>query len=78
MTTANSGLLWFDDNPYRGITEKVQRAVARYQQKYGRRPTLCFVHPTLLGGNGRARPIQVGEVEVQPSRAVLPDHIWVQ
>ncbi len=77
MNATNSGLLWFDDNPYRGIGEKIQRAVARYQQKYGQRPRVCFVHPTLLGGNGRARPMQVGEVEVRPSRAVLPDHIWL-
>lgn len=78
MNPTNAGLLWFDDNPYRGLTEKVQRAVARYQQKYGQRPTVCFVHPSLLGPKGYARPMRVGEVEVQPSRAVLPGYIWVK
>ncbi len=73
----NAGLLWFDDNPYRGIREKVQRAVARYQQKYGQKPRICFVHPSLLGGNSRTHPMWVSEVEVRPSRAVLPDHIWL-
>lgn len=78
MHRMNSGLLWFDDNPYRGIGEKVRRATARYQQKYGQKPSICFVHPSLLSENGRARPIWVGEVEVRPSRAVPPDHIWVE
>ncbi len=76
----NTGLLWFDDNPYRGLGEKVQRAVARYQQKYGQRPTVCFVHPSLLGAQADSLhpTMRVGEVEVRPSRAILPDHIWVQ
>lgn len=77
MNPTNSGLLWFDDNPYRGISEKVRRAVARYQQKYGHSPRVCFVHPSLLGPNGRARPMRVGEVEVQPSHEMLPDHFWL-
>lgn len=66
------GLLWFDDNPMRKIEEKVRRAAARYQQKFGSRPNVCYVHPSLLGGNGRS--LRVGEVEVRPSRTVLPYH----
>ncbi len=69
------GLLWFDDNPMRKVEEKVQRAAARYQQKFGSRPNVCYVHPSLLDGNRRT--LRVGEVEVRPSRTVLPYHFLV-
>jgi hypothetical protein len=35
------GLLWFDDDPQRSLTER-SRAAAHYQQRFGRRPTLCY------------------------------------
>lgn len=75
------GLLWFDNDPGRGIEEKVRRAAAHYQRKYGRMPDLCLVHPRMLGGNGdRASPaplLRVGGVEIRPGRAILPDHFWL-
>ncbi|MGD1995325.1 MAG: hypothetical protein PVH62_00980 [Anaerolineae bacterium] len=71
------GLLWFDNDSRRGIKEKVQRAAACYQRKYGHQPNICFVHPSMLEGNGKARELQAGAVEVRPGRAILPDHFWV-
>lgn len=38
------GLLWFDDNPTRSVGDKIERAVQRYQQKYGHDPDVCYVH----------------------------------
>jgi hypothetical protein len=71
------GLLWFDDNPGRDLAEKVARAARRYQQKYGASPNVCYVHPSMLGGNGIGDEQQVGEVCVAPSPAVLRHHFWV-
>jgi hypothetical protein len=73
----DTGLLWFDDNSQRGIEEKVLRAAAHYQRKYGQMPNLCFVHPGMLKGNGKRKTLQAGEVEVRPGRAILPDHFWL-
>ncbi|HLF27197.1 MAG TPA: hypothetical protein VJG32_12750 [Anaerolineae bacterium] len=39
------GLLWFDDDPRRRIDEKVQQAAARYRQKFGVTPDVCYVNP---------------------------------
>jgi hypothetical protein len=71
------GLLWFDNDPRRGIEEKVLRAAAHYLQKYGHQPNICFVHPGMLAGNGRPPVLRAGEVEVRPGRAILPDHFWL-
>lgn len=68
------GMLWLDDDRRTAIDERVDRAVAYYRGKYGRRPNLCIVHPSTLGEEvyrGSA------EVELQTSNAVLPDHLWL-
>jgi len=70
-----TGLLWFDDAPSRTLEDKVLRAAARYEQKYGRLPNLCFVHPKAFDGNGKVK--KVGEVEIRAGRSVLPDHFWI-
>jgi hypothetical protein len=72
-----TGLLWFDDDPRRQLEEKVQRAAMHYERKYGLSPTLCFVHPSTLNGNGGGAVKKAGEVEIRPGRSVLPDHFWL-
>lgn len=71
------GLLWFDNDSGRGIEEKVQRAAAHYAAKYGHRPNLCFVHPTMLQGNGNGGVLRTDGIEVRAGRAILPDHFWI-
>jgi hypothetical protein len=44
----NIGMLWFDNDPKLNLDTKVERAVAYYRDKYGKTPTLCFVHPSML------------------------------
>jgi hypothetical protein len=68
------GMLWLDDDHRMAIDERVDRAVAYYRGKYGRRPNLCIVHPSTLGEEvyrGSA------DVELQTSNSVLPDHLWL-
>ena len=75
-----TGLLWFDDDPRKELTEKVLRAAAHYERKYGQAPDLCFVHPSALkngNGNGKRGAKKAGEVEIRPGRTVLPHHFWL-
>jgi len=71
------GMLWLDNDPRRDLKEKVRRAVAHYEHKYGRRPNVCFVHPSMLEGNGGGATLKTDGVEVRPGRAILPDHFWL-
>ncbi len=64
-------LLWFDDNPIRSISDKIERAAQRYQQKYGHTPDVCYIHP----GEGEADP--AGSIKVLPAKSVLPHHFWL-
>ena len=76
-----TGLLWFDDDPRKKLEEKVRRAAAYYERKYGQSPTLCFVHPSIFNGNGKgngkSRVKKAGGVEVRAGRSILPDHFWL-
>ncbi|MBN1954615.1 MAG: hypothetical protein JW900_06140 [Anaerolineae bacterium] len=72
----NFGLLWFDNDSRRGLKEKVLRAADHYQQKYGQRPNLCFVHPSMLKENGDDE-FRADGVQVRSGRAVLPHHFWI-
>jgi len=73
------GLLWFDDNPNRAVTEKIERAVQRYQQKYDHQPDVCYVHPAHLkeGEVSAADALGTTGLKVLPAKSVLPHHFWL-
>ncbi len=70
-----TGLLWFDDDPRKQLEEKVQRAAAHYEHKYGHTPDLCYVHAGIFGDNGKVK--KAGAVEIRAGRSVLPNHFWL-
>ncbi len=83
-----TGLLWFDDDPRKELEEKVLRAAAHYERKYGQAPNLCFVHPSAFNGNGgngngngkhakKDDVVKAGKVEIRPGRSVLQHHFWL-
>ncbi len=80
------GLLWFDDDPKKGVSLKVKEAAERYFEKFGQRPNLCYVSPTTLPLPGD--PIGTPGIHLDPqdvnhglrvlsSPLILPDHFWV-
>jgi hypothetical protein len=87
----NIGMLWFDNDPKTGLDTKVERAAVYYRNKYGRTPTLCYVHPSMIpasgalpknghgpddSGNGKENYV-TGGVEVRSTQSVLPNHLWI-
>lgn len=75
------GMLWFDNSPADALAVKVERAAAYYRRKYEKKPTLCFVHPSMLPKSEKPdepeQPYLAGEIEVRRSRSVLPNHFWI-
>ncbi len=69
-TAVNLGWLWFDDDPKTSLDEKVSQASARFRQKFGRAPRVCYVSLTALGG---AQPV-TGPVQVRGASNVLRGH----
>ena len=42
------GLLWFDNDPRRGLTAKIEDAARRYREKFGAPPNACYVNQAAL------------------------------
>jgi len=88
----NIGMLWFDNDPKSNIDFKIERAAAYYRTKYGRAPTLCFVHPSMLK-NGKIKNAATDGathydpspeksfaacgIEIRSNQSVLPNHFWI-
>jgi hypothetical protein len=76
----NVGMLWFDNDPKAELALKVERAAEYYRSKYGRAPTLCFVHPSMIAGLATQAPdvpLKAAGVELRSSRSILPNHFWL-
>ena len=88
----NVGMLWFDNDAKTDLDGKIERAAVYYRTKYGRVPTLCFVHPSMLpslqaegieiektGDKDQSMPVKIksGGIEVRANRSVLPNHLWI-
>ena len=69
----NTGLLWYDDDKKRPVTEKVERAVNYYFTKLGHIPTECHVHPTLAAGAAA----YVFGCRMVADRTIMVNHFWL-
>ncbi len=67
------GMLWFDNDDQRNLEAKLLRAADYYQAKYGRRPTVCYVHPSMMFGQRNG----VAGLVLRAANTVLPHHFWL-
>lgn len=78
-----TGLLWYDDDPSRGLENKVEQAARRYHEKYGRWPNTCYVHPQVVADHlGPELQVvcsgkQQRVIRVVSAPNVLPHHYWL-
>lgn len=79
------GMLWFDNDKKTDLITKIEHAADYYQNKYGLRPNLCYVHPSMApysleDKSDETDPeamFRAGSVMVRTSKSVLPNHIWI-
>jgi hypothetical protein len=67
------GMLWFDNDPKTDLNVKIEKAVNYYSDKYGQRPNLCFIHPSMMNGS----PKRLNNVDIKTNKAVRPNHFWI-
>ena len=70
----NIGMLWFDADPNNSLPRRVERAASYYQEKYGRQPNTCVLHPVTLG---EVDPGSIPAIKIETSLKILPEHFWV-
>jgi hypothetical protein len=71
----HTGMLWFD-NSSAALSVKIQKAAEYYEKKYGRRPDLCLVHPSLIVA-ADSDTLKTLPLSVRPYKAVVVGHIWI-
>ncbi len=76
------GMLWFDNDSSTSFRRKVKLASAHYQNKFGKVPDMCVVHPSMVESGSRDKPqeeaeFRVGDLVVEKSERVLPHHFWI-
>lgn len=71
----HTGLLWFDNDPRTTLSVKIQKAMEYYSKKFGRKPDLCLVHPSMLDAG--QRQINLEKLVVRAYRSVMPGHFWI-
>ena len=67
------GLLWFDNDPRRKLVDKISRAATRYQMRFGRKPTICYLNVADLNGQSD----EIKDIRLQAVSNVLRHHFWV-
>ncbi|MEI6291736.1 MAG: hypothetical protein WCP19_15045 [Chloroflexota bacterium] len=75
----NIGMMWFDNDPAKALSLKVDQAAAFYQKKYGSKPDVCMVNPVNLPANPDASGIENGGASIRllPLQSILPGHLWI-
>jgi hypothetical protein len=68
-----TGMLWFDNHDHRDLEAKLQRAITYYEMKYGARPAVCYMHPSMLVGHGP----QFAGITLRATNTILPYHFWI-
>jgi len=68
----NIGMLWYDDSPL-DLKLRIEKAAEYYVEKYGHKPNLCVVHPSML----EAEELRVNGVLVRRGPSIRPGHFWI-
>ena len=69
----NEGMLWFDNDPKRGLIDKVDRAAKYYQAKLRHRPTVCYLNAEDFDAKLEA----INGVLLKPASNIRPNYFWL-
>lgn len=73
----HTGMLWFDNSSI-PLSAKIEKATEYYEEKYGRKPNLVLVHPSMLDATAPdGMRFESDGLTIRSYRPVLPGHIWI-
>lgn len=72
------GLLWFDPGTGSPPADKIGRAAERYNQRFGRWPTVCETHPSVAAHCANVVILRNGiTIKIKATRLIRPDNFLV-
>lgn len=73
----HTGMLWFN-NSQQTLEHKIKGAVDYYQKKYGCKPNLVMVHPSMLDATAPdGMRFESDGLTIRSYRPLLPGHLWI-
>lgn len=67
------GLLWFDKDPNRTLSDKIKRAVDYYQHKFGHTPNACYLN----AADADTQSGEISGIQMRTAPNVLRYHLWL-
>jgi len=68
--------VWYDDNPKKPVGVKIDEAVLRYKQRYGRTPNVCMLNEAVQPTDYEEADTSDG-VKVLRAKNVPQNYFWV-
>ena len=69
----NEGLLWFDKDPRHKLADKIKQAATRYQVKFGRRPTICYLN----AADFDKQADEINGIRLRAAPNIQRHHYWI-
>ncbi len=68
--------VWYDDHPKKSINAKIDEAILRYKQKYGKTPNLCMLSEKTQSGDYSLASTELG-VQIRTAKNVPLHYFWI-
>lgn len=68
--------VWYDDNPKKAVMDKIDDAVLRYKQKYGKTPNICMLSEKVQTTDYTPLANKLG-MEVRTAKNVPQNYFWI-
>lgn len=68
--------VWFDDSPKKSINKKIDEAILRYKQKYGKAPNVCMLSDKTRMDDFSGLKKEFG-IEIRTAKNVPQNYFWI-
>jgi hypothetical protein len=70
-------VLWYDDNPKKTVSTKIDEAVVRFTERYGRQPEVCMLNEIDFAPGEQVSPAHAPKLRVMHTKSVPTNYFWV-
>lgn len=68
-----TGMLWYDNDRQSNLIKRIHNATVYYSLKYGAKPDICFVHPSMFTEEN----VGIVGMEIRKNHLISPNYFWL-
>ncbi len=69
--------VWYDDNPKKAVIAKIDEAVLRYKQKFGKNPNVCKLNEKMQTLDESLTGADLTGVKIQGTKNIPQNYFWL-